>query len=302
MPSPKKSPTDCCHTAFTAHLTTRRRACFASHLTFTKKSFSWPGGLFSQLATSFSTPPPYSQASTHSIMDHQDQRKRAFSQAFQRMNQLRQGDHNTKPAKRILSYPLGATDLRHQECDQENEAPLDLDTTAAFDEMPGTQIRHPLPVNLQYADPTLYDYASLQNELYANGPGPELNYESGSSPPPLLRDRKPMFPVRHDSLPTPPIVRGQSMFGPSPYVRPDLVESYGYSGTELSPMSDTSTAVGPVTPSALNFDYLTLNSQGHPLTSSPIRYGRRGGRTTVRVVPVFSFVRYVRHGSQEYVH
>ena len=46
MPSPKKSPTDCCHTAFMARLPTRRRACFASQLTFTKKVFSWPGGLF----------------------------------------------------------------------------------------------------------------------------------------------------------------------------------------------------------------------------------------------------------------
>jgi len=239
-------------------------------------------------------------------MDRQEQRKRAFSQAFQRINQPKHGDQHAKPAKRILSYSLGATSLRHQDFDQENEAPLDLDSTTAFDEAPGTQIRHPAPVDLEYADPSLYNHASLQYELYGNGPGPEVEYEPESSPPPLLRERQPRYPARHDSLPTPPVVRGQSMFGPSPYVRPDLdsslgdiIDSYAQPGLELSPMSDASTAVGPLTPSALNFGDLTLNSQGYSIPSSPLRHGNQSGRATVRVVPVASFARYVRYVSQD---
>lgn len=236
-------------------------------------------------------------------MDRQEQRKRAFSQAFQRMNQPRHSDQNAQPAKRILSYPLDATGLHHQDLDQENEAPLDLDSTAAFDEAPGTQIRHPASVDFQYADPTLYNYVSLQYELYGHRPGPEVKYEPGSSPPPLLREQQPRFPARHDSLPTPPVVRGQSMFGPSPYVRPDLdsslgdiINSYVQPGLELSPMSDASTVVGALTPSALNFGDLTLNSQGY---SIPLRHGNQGGRATVRVVPVAYFAKYVRCASQD---
>lgn len=241
-------------------------------------------------------------------MDRQEQRKRAFSQAFQRINQPRHSDQNAQPAKRILSYPLGATAPHHQDFDQENEAPLDLDSTAAFDEAPGTQIRHPAPVDLQYGDPAHYNYASLQYELYGNGPGPDVEYESGSSPPPLWRDRQPVFPARHDSLPTPPVVRGQSMFGPSPYVRPDLdtslgdtIDSYAQPVTKQSPMSDASTAVDPLTPSALNFGELTLSSQGYSIPSSPLRHGNQGGRATVRVVPVASFARYVRCATQEHI-
>ena len=239
-------------------------------------------------------------------MDRQEQRKRAFSQAFQRMNQPRHSDQNAQPAKRILSYPLGATGLHHQDFDQENEAPLDLDSTAAFDEIPGTQIRRPAPVDLQYADPSLYNYASLQYELYGNGPGPEVEYEPGSSTPPLFRERQPKFSARLDSLPTPPVIRGQSMLGPSPYVRPeldsslgDIIDSYAQPGPELSPMSDASTAVGPLTPSALHFGDLTLNSEGYSIPSSPHRHGNRDSSATIKVVPVASFARYARRTSQD---
>ncbi|KAF3052143.1 hypothetical protein E8E11_011421 [Didymella keratinophila] len=232
-------------------------------------------------------------------MDRQEQRKRAFSQAFQRINQPKHSDQNAQPAKRILSYPLGVTTLQHQGSDQENEAPLDLDSAAAFDEAPGIQIRYPASVDSQYADPSLFNHASLQYELYGDGPGPEVEYEPGSSPPPLLRERQSSFPAWHDSLPTPPVVRGQSMFGPSPYVRPDLdsslgdiIDSYAQPGPELSPMSDASTAVDPLTPSALNFGDLTLSSQGYSIPSSPLLHGNQGGRATVRVVPVAPFARH----------
>lgn len=233
-------------------------------------------------------------------MNRREQRKRAFSQAFQRINQPRHSDHSFQLAKRILSYPLDATGL-YQDYDQENEAPLDLDSAAAFDEAPGTQMRHPAPVGLQCAGPALCNYASLQYELYGSAPGPEVEYESGSSQPPLLREREPLLPAQHNSLPTPSAVRGQCMFGPSPYVRPDLgpsLGSYAQSGTDLFPMSDASTAVGPPTPSALNFGDLSLNSEGHSIPSSPLRYGSHGGRATVRVVTISSFARYARRASQ----
>lgn len=217
------------------------------------------------------------------------------------MNQPRHSDQNVKPAKRILSYPLSSTDFYHQGFDQENEAPLDLDSTDAFHKFSGTQIRHPPPVDLQYANPVLYNYESLQYELYGNGPGPELEHDAGGDPPLLVRNRQPVFPTRHDSLPslpTPAVVRGQSMFGPSPYVRLDLdsplndiVDSYAQPGAEDTPMSDATTTIGPLTPSALNFGDLSLNSQGYSFPSSPLRHGAQCGRATARVVPVSSFAR-----------
>ncbi|KAF3033384.1 hypothetical protein E8E12_005097 [Didymella heteroderae] len=220
-------------------------------------------------------------------------------QAFQRMNQPRHRDQHAQPSKRVLSYPLGATSLRHQGLNQENETPLDLVSAAVFAEVSNTRIRHPAPVGLQYADPALYDYASLQYALSRNDPGPEVEYELGSSPPPLFHDRQPKFSARHDSLPTPPIVRGRPMFSPSPYVRPDLnpslsdiINSHVQPGIGLSPMSDASTAVGPLTPSALNFGDLTLNGQGYLIPSSPLRHVNQGGRATVRAVPISSFAKH----------
>lgn len=242
-------------------------------------------------------------------MDGQEQRKRAFSQAFQRMNQPRHSDQNAQPAKRILPYPLGTPGIHYQDFDQENEAPLDLDSTVAFEETPGTQVRYPAPVDLQCADPSLYNYASLQYELYGNGPGPEVEYELGSRPSPLFRERQPKFPARLDSLPTPPVVRGQPMFGSSPYVRPELdsllgdtIDSYARPGPELSPMSDASTAVGPLTPSALHFGDLTLNSEGYSIPSSPHRHGDLDSRATVRIMPVASFARYACRTSWDQFH
>ncbi|KAF1931822.1 uncharacterized protein M421DRAFT_321363 [Didymella exigua CBS 183.55] len=247
---------------------------------------------------SFSTSPMHPDVSTQPAMDRQDQRKRAFSQAFQRANQPRHSDQNAQPTKRILSYPLGVAGLHKQEFDQENEVPLDLDSTAAFDEIPETQIRHLAPVDLQSAHPALHNYASLQYKLYSNGPGLELGYELGSSPP-VLRDPQPKFSIRHDSLPTPPIVRGQSMFGPSPCIRTglsssleDIANSFAQPETKLSSMSNASAAICPMTPSALNFGDLTLHSQGRSLPSSPHRYGSQGGRTTTRVMPVSFFAKH----------
>lgn len=233
-------------------------------------------------------------------MDREEQRKRAFSQAFQHMNQPRYSDLNAPPAKRVHSHPLGATALHLPEFGHENEAPLDWDSRAAFDNAPSTRIRHTAPVDLQYFNPAHYNHASLQCELYGNSPGPEVECEPGSSPPPLKRDRRLTSPARHHSLPTTPIVRGQSMFAPSPYIRPDLVislgdviGSYAQPVTEPSPMSDVSTVVDPLTPSALNFGELTLKSEGYSIPSSPLWHGNQGGRATVRLMPVGSFARCV---------
>lgn len=244
-------------------------------------------------------------------MDRQDQRKRAFSQAFQHLNQPRPSDYSTQPAKRILYYPPSTAGLNQQNCDHGigDGDPRYLDWTATFDATPETQIRHPRQVDLQCIDPAFHNHPSLQDELCGNRPRSELNYEPGSCPPPLLRDRQSILSARYDSLPTPLVVRGLSMFGPSPYVRPDLNSTLGRNhsshvqpGDELSPISAASTEVGLLTPSALNFGDLNLNSQGHSFPSSPFQYGNQGGRTTVRIVPVISFARYVRHAPQKHVH
>ena len=229
-------------------------------------------------------------------MDRQDQRKRAFSQAFQRMNQPRPGD-NSQPAKRILSYPLVSTCLHHQGLDQKTEVPLGLDCVPAFNQIPRTQIRRPPPVDLLYADPAHYNYASLQYELYGNGSGPELKADTGRTPPPVVRNQR--FGdslLRESPLSTPPIVRGQSMFGLSPSVRPEPSPSLGnivdsYAQSKGSSVSDTTTAVGPLTPGALKFGDLSLDSQGHSLPPSPLQTGGQGNYGRVRVVPISSFAR-----------
>lgn len=241
-------------------------------------------------------------------MDPQDQRKRAFSQAFQKLNQSRLSDNDSQAAKRVFSYPLGPTALYHQDCNQENETPLDLDYSVAFKQIPGTQIRHPPPVDLQYANPILYNYASLQYALYGNGPGPELESVDGTMQRPAAPKRPYQGPVLHEAaLPTPQYVRGQSMFGPSPYIRPDsssslgnMIDSYAQSRPgpfiyedECSPMSNATTAVGPLTPSALDFGDLSLNSPGYSLPTSSLRDDEHGSRTTVRVVPTSRFAKYV---------
>lgn len=235
-------------------------------------------------------------------MDRQDQHKRAFSQAFPRMYQPRYGGQHAQPVKRILPDPVSSTSICQQESDQENEEPLGSNTAASFNEAPGTQIHHQPTVDLQYANAATCSHASFYYELYSNGsaPAPALEHDVRGSPLPLLCDQQPRFPLRYDSLSTPQVVRGQSMFGPSPYVRSDLSSSSGsivgphaQSGNELSPMSDAFTAVGPLTPGALKFGDLTLNSKGHSLSSSSVRYEGQGGHAAVSVVPVISFARYV---------
>ncbi|KAJ4317312.1 hypothetical protein N0V94_004997 [Neodidymelliopsis sp. IMI 364377] len=237
-------------------------------------------------------------------MDRQEQRKRAFSQAFQRLNQTRLDDSSVQAAKRVLSYSNGFTVPFNHDADQENQTPTDVNSDIAFDQIPSTVLHHPPPSDLQYLNPRLYNYASLQYELYGNGPGPELKDVANAPSPPAPRKREFDGPVlREADLPTPLFVRGQSMFGPSPYVRPDSasrlddiprfhVQSENgpstYQNTS-SPMSDVSTTVGPVTPSALNFGDLSLESQGYSLPSSPLRDIGYGNRATVKIMPTSAF-------------
>jgi hypothetical protein len=115
------------------------------------------------------------------------------------MNQRRLGDHNAPLAKHVLSYPIGSTGLYHQKSDQENEVPLGYDCTTAFDQIPGAQIRRPPPVDLQYANPALRNYASLQDELYGNGPESDLKPSAGDLPPPVVRNKHFKSPVLPES-------------------------------------------------------------------------------------------------------
>ena len=104
----------------------------------------------------------------HITMDHQDRRKRAFSQAFQRLSQPRHLDSSLQPAKRISSHSSGSTDVYQQ-------APLpDQIRTPDVGPAPGTQVRHPQPSNLQHADSIHYDDASLRYKLYVGGLESEL--------------------------------------------------------------------------------------------------------------------------------
>ena len=96
-------------------------------------------------------------------MDHQDRRKRAFSQAFQRLSQPRHLDSSLQPAKRISSHSSGSTDVYQQ-------APLpDQIRTPDIGPAPGTQVRHPQPSNVQQADSIHYNDASLRYKLYVGG-------------------------------------------------------------------------------------------------------------------------------------
>ena len=107
-------------------------------------------------------------------MDHQDRRKRAFSQAFQRFSQPRLLDSASQPAKRILSYPCGSTSLDQQDSEQENAPVSDQIRTPDVESVPGTQVRHPQPGNVQYADSIHYNNASLEYELHVGGLESEL--------------------------------------------------------------------------------------------------------------------------------
>ncbi|KAH6643552.1 hypothetical protein C7974DRAFT_671 [Boeremia exigua] len=241
-------------------------------------------------------------------MDYQDQRKRAFSQAFQLANQPRFSDSRSQPAKRILTYPLHSMGLCYQNTDKENDGPLDLDYDSTVDEAPGTQVRHPPPINLRRTRPVLYNTASLQYELYGDGPGPEAgtSYDPNSVVRNAgLRDSD----VCKSPLSTPSIVRGKSMFGPSPYLRPNLSLSLGSSADSCSqtafisgvlenagpPMSDATTAVNPLTPSTLKFGDLSLNSEGYSFMSSPLRQSVQGNRATVSMVSTCSFSKFDSH-------
>lgn len=254
----------------------------------------------------FPTPPP--RLSANPIMDPRDQRKRAFSQAFQRVNQPRLSGNDDQAAKRTLSHSLGSTGLHCQKPNQKDNLLPEPDCTLAFEQIPDTQIRYPLPAVSQHDKPALYTYASLQYELRGNESERDPNFDAKEIPPPIMRNQCYEYPaIREAALSTPEFVRGKSMFGPSPYIRPDSssplgnavnpyaqfeIEPASYRG-EDSPMSDATTAVGPLTPSALNFGDLSLGSGGQSLAPSPLRHDSTSTRATVRVVPTSSFGRYV---------
>jgi hypothetical protein len=108
-------------------------------------------------------------------MDHQDRRKRAFSQAFQRLSQPRLLDSSSQPTKRISSYPCGSTGLYQRDFGQENAPLPEQIRTPDVDPVPRTQVRHPQPSNVQYADSSHYINAPLRYALYVvGGLGSEL--------------------------------------------------------------------------------------------------------------------------------
>jgi hypothetical protein len=99
-------------------------------------------------------------------MDHQDGRKRAFSQAFQRLSQPRLLNSSSQPVKRISSYPRGSTGLYQRDFGQENASLPDQIRTPDMDPVPGTQVRHAQPSN---ADSSHYISAPLRYALYVVG-------------------------------------------------------------------------------------------------------------------------------------
>lgn len=243
-------------------------------------------------------------------MNCHDQHKRAFSQAFPPMNQPRFIDGYTQSAKRILSYQRNTSDHYLPEFEQENDVPLDLDCAPAFDEAPGTQVRHPVSVDSRHVD---YNHASLHYELYSNGSGSRIQANPEGLSPALLQNEQPRDRSQSEApLLTPLIVSGQSMLGPSPYIRPDIssplnncvhpclqnASAYNDYSDGDSPMSDATTAVGPLTPSALNFGSLSLNNQGHSISSFSVRVSIHGNRATVTVMPTSCFAEYALHFPQ----
>lgn len=219
-------------------------------------------------------------------MDVQAQRKRAFSQAFQLINQTRLVNNHLQPAKRVSHHPLDSN--------QENEAPSTRIST--LEQTPGTQVRHPKPDGLGYTKNTPYSYALLRYELFGIEVGPESSLTTDVDLPPVLRGGHFDTPELPDSLSTPQIVRGQSMFGPSPYVRPDVSLSIGDKASEQTQSRDflmTDAPVDLLTPSALGFDNLSLNSHESSMNASPIRREDQYCRTRVRIVPISSMKMYV---------
>jgi hypothetical protein len=83
-------------------------------------------------------------------------------------------------------------------------------------------------------------------------------------------------------------VRGESMFGPRPSVRPsfDVLSNYSYS--QESPMSDASRTINSPSSSNFGFDDLSLNSRNSPTSPAPPQHEDEENRTTVRIVPTSS--------------
>lgn len=253
---------------------------------------------------------PFSHSPIQLIMDRQDQRKRAFSQAFQRMNQPRIDDSLSQAAKRTLSYPLGSTTPYPSDINQENEAMLNLDCGLALEAIPGTQIRHNPPANLQQLNPGTYNCASFRYQLYDTILEQELRHGTRVMPPPMMHSQSFEGPVHYKpAFPSTQFVPGKPTLSLSPHTRPDsssssddtvgACDSCPQSGcgsaiyeNESFSMTYSTTAIDALTPSALNFGGLSLDGQGYSLHSYPVRDVHYSHRATVRIVPASSFARY----------
>ena len=83
-------------------------------------------------------------------------------------------------------------------------------------------------------------------------------------------------------------VRGESMFGPRPSVRPsfDMLSNRSYS--QESSVSDASVTINSPSSSSFGFDDLSLNSRNSPTPPAPPQHEDEDNRTTVRLVPTSS--------------
>lgn len=83
-------------------------------------------------------------------------------------------------------------------------------------------------------------------------------------------------------------VRGESMFGPRPSVRPsfDMLSNRSYS--QESSVSDASGTIDSPSSSSFGFDDLSLNSRNSPIPPAPPKHEEEDNRTTVRLVPTSS--------------
>lgn len=217
-------------------------------------------------------------------MSLQDRRKRAFSQAFLRINQNRLGSNQPQPAKRVSYHPPD---------NQENEAPPAFACT--LEQTPGTQVRHQKPDKLQYAGPGIHTYAAVQYDLFSEDSKPEAGSNTDALPPPVVRRGHLGIPVSLDSPSTPAFVVGKSMFGPSPYVRSDVSpfkQAKAAVQTQPEEYLESDTPADPLTPNTLGFGDLSLNSHDCSRSTSPLRNEDQFYRTTVRKVMKSSFKRY----------
>lgn len=215
----------------------------------------------------------------------QDRRKRAFSQAFHRHHHSMLSESSSQKTKRVSSNTYTSLNPYQQDLDQENAPLPNQIRTPASESVPGTQIRYPQAGHVQHADLAFHANAPLLCEQHLSEIGPERSQIPEKAPHLLSRNQYFESLEGFENDLSPAVVRGQSIFGPSPVVEVDSQLLFGTNSSDLT------TTVSSPSPSALGFDELSLNSPSSPIPPTVHQCEDEYSRTTVKIMSASFFAR-----------